>query len=103
MEAEHCVSRGSGEEFEAIEQGKKPQKAQKAQKDLISCVHAVLLVVSSRINWAMTHAKQSVMDRIEELRGQIREHEYRYYVLDQPVISDYEFDQLMRELQRLEA
>src|SRR5262245_45254194 len=51
----------------------------------------------------MTHTKQSVIDRIEELRGQIREHEYRYYVLDQPVISDYEFDQLMRELQRLEA
>src|SRR5262249_49863351 len=29
-------------------------------------------------------------------------HEYRYYVLDQPTISDFEFDQLMRELQRLE-
>jgi DNA ligase (NAD+) len=40
--------------------------------------------------------------RIEELREQIRDHEYRYYVLDQPVISDYEFDQLMRELQALE-
>src|SRR5262249_33624423 len=51
----------------------------------------------------MTHAKHSVIDRIEGLRGQLREHEYRYYVLDQPVISDYEFDQLMRELQRLEA
>src|SRR2546425_7395730 len=40
--------------------------------------------------------------RIEELRKQIREHEYRYYVLDQPVISDYEFDQLVRELKTLE-
>jgi len=43
-----------------------------------------------------------VSDRIEQLREQIREHEHRYYVLDQPVVSDYEFDQLLRELQRLE-
>ena len=38
------------------------------------------------------------MRRIEKLREQIREHEYRYYVLDQPTISDFEFDQLLREL-----
>src|SRR5947207_2196664 len=44
----------------------------------------------------------SVIDRIEKLREQLREHEYRYYVLAEPTISDYEFDQLMRELQRLE-
>lgn len=50
----------------------------------------------------MGGAKQTVNDRIEQLREQIRDHEHRYYVLDQPVISDYEFDQLMRELQRLE-
>jgi len=43
-----------------------------------------------------------IADRIEDLRNQIREHEYRYYVLDQPTISDYEFDQLTRELQELE-
>jgi DNA ligase (NAD+) len=42
-------------------------------------------------------------ERIERLRKQIREHEYRYYVLDQPVISDYEFDQLLRELKKLES
>ncbi len=40
---------------------------------------------------------------IEHLREKIRQHEYRYYVLAKPVISDYEFDQLLRELQRLEA
>src|SRR5206468_1450135 len=50
----------------------------------------------------MGSAKRTVNGRIEELRRQIREHEHRYYVLGQPVISDYEFDQLMRELQRLE-
>jgi DNA ligase (NAD+) len=38
----------------------------------------------------------------EELREQIRHHEYRYYVLDQPEITDAEYDALMRRLQELE-
>src|SRR5690349_8531778 len=46
--------------------------------------------------------KKTVTEHVEELRQQIREHEYRYYVLDQPVISDFDFDQLMRELQQFE-
>ncbi|MFQ5521947.1 MAG: NAD-dependent DNA ligase LigA [Acidimicrobiia bacterium] len=40
--------------------------------------------------------------RIEELRAQIRDANYRYYVLDNPVISDAEYDGLMRELKALE-
>ncbi|HZI51579.1 MAG TPA: NAD-dependent DNA ligase LigA [Terriglobia bacterium] len=40
--------------------------------------------------------------KIEELRDKIREHQYLYYVLDQPTLSDYDFDQLMRELEELE-
>ena len=40
---------------------------------------------------------------IEKLREQIRHHEYRYYVLDDPEISDREFDQLMRRLQDMES
>jgi DNA ligase (NAD+) len=44
----------------------------------------------------------SLNEHIEELRKRIREHEHHYYVLDQPIISDYEFDQLMRELKTLE-
>src|SRR5215813_14219373 len=44
----------------------------------------------------------SLHQHLEELRREIREHEYRYYVLDQPTISDFEFDQLMRELKKLE-
>lgn len=36
--------------------------------------------------------------RAERLREEIGEHQYRYYVLDQPVISDREFDRLYREL-----
>ena len=41
-------------------------------------------------------------DRIEQLREELREHNYKYYVLDSPSISDYEFDHLLRELQDLE-
>ncbi|MGB7136594.1 MAG: NAD-dependent DNA ligase LigA, partial [Acidobacteriaceae bacterium] len=40
--------------------------------------------------------------KIDALRDRIRHHERLYYVLDQPVLSDAEFDDLMRELQRLE-
>jgi DNA ligase (NAD+) len=41
--------------------------------------------------------------KIEALREKIRHHEYRYYVLDDPEISDADFDTLMNELKRLEA
>src|SRR5579884_1308235 len=43
-----------------------------------------------------------VKSRIELLRRQIEYHNYRYHVLDDPEISDAEYDQLMRELRRLE-
>lgn len=45
----------------------------------------------------------SVADRIAALREQIRYHEERYYVYDDPEIADAEFDALMRELRELEA
>ena len=41
--------------------------------------------------------------RIQELRKALREHNYNYYVLDNPTISDFEFDKLLKELQELEA
>ena len=41
--------------------------------------------------------------QIESLRETIRHHEYLYYVLDQPGISDAEFDELMQQLKNLEA
>ena len=41
--------------------------------------------------------------RIEQLRKELHEHNYRYYVLNQPTIGDQEFDFLMHELQDLEA
>ena len=40
---------------------------------------------------------------IEKLRHQINEHNYRYYVLDDPIISDPEFDKLFQRLKKLEA
>lgn len=43
-----------------------------------------------------------VKARIEALRTELHRHNYNYYVLSQPVISDYDFDQKLRELQDLE-
>ncbi|QUL98025.1 MAG: NAD-dependent DNA ligase LigA [Candidatus Fermentithermobacillus carboniphilus] len=47
-------------------------------------------------------SREEAKRRIEELRKEILEHQYRYYVLDQPVISDHEFDLLFEELRALE-
>ena len=44
----------------------------------------------------------SVNDRIEELRKLINQYDYEYYSLAQPTISDYEYDKLMKELEKLE-
>ncbi len=45
---------------------------------------------------------QEIIRRVEKLREEIRFHEYRYYVLDAPVIPDAEYDKLFRELQAIE-
>src|ERR1700756_4447648 len=45
---------------------------------------------------------KAIKSRIEELRETIRHHEYLYYGLDAPEVSDAEFDALMRELKKLE-
>ena len=42
-------------------------------------------------------------ERIDQLREELHLHNYKYYVENAPVISDQEFDHLMRELQDLEA
>jgi DNA ligase (NAD+) len=44
----------------------------------------------------------SIPDRIEALRNKLRHHEYQYYVLDAPEVTDAEYDALMRELKALE-
>src|SRR5260370_20662549 len=48
-------------------------------------------------------APASVKKEIEELREKLRLHEYRYYVLDDPEISDAAYDRLMKRLRELEA
>ncbi len=46
--------------------------------------------------------KQEAKKRVEQLTRAINDHNYRYYVLADPAISDYEYDMLMEELQKLE-
>lgn len=46
--------------------------------------------------------RDAARQRIDELREEIRRHDHLYYVLDQPEISDTEYDRLYRELQQLE-
>lgn len=47
-------------------------------------------------------ADQSIQRELQDLRAQIQEHNYRYYVLDDPAISDAEYDALMRRLEEIE-
>ena len=53
----------------------------------------------------MTDEKErfAVRERVEQLRAQIAYHNYRYYVLDSPEISDAEYDELMAQLRELEG
>ena len=50
----------------------------------------------------MTAEKEKAMARVQELVEQIRYHDYKYYAENSPVISDYEYDMLMKELKELE-
>ena len=43
-----------------------------------------------------------IKSKIESLRDELRQHNYNYYILDNPTISDYEFDMKLKELQALE-
>ena len=48
-------------------------------------------------------ASAATKKTVDSLREQIRHHNYRYHVLDDPEIPDVEYDRLVRELQSLEA
>ncbi len=50
----------------------------------------------------MTPPRTAAKQRVEQLRRAIEHHNYRYYVLDDPEVSDSEYDRLLRELQQLE-
>jgi DNA ligase (NAD+) len=45
---------------------------------------------------------EAIKKKVEKLREEIEYHNYRYYVLDQPEISDAQYDRLMRELEKIE-
>ncbi len=45
----------------------------------------------------------NISEHINQLRKELHQHNYNYYVLDTPTISDYDFDMLLKELQELEA
>src|SRR5690242_8189968 len=47
-------------------------------------------------------APDPIRARADELRAQVNRHNYLYYILDQPEVSDAEYDRLFRELQSLE-
>ncbi|MCE5218739.1 NAD-dependent DNA ligase LigA, partial [bacterium] len=46
---------------------------------------------------------EEIRQEAERLRNEINEHNYNYYVLDAPVVSDAEYDRLFRRLQELEG
>ncbi|MFY9260231.1 MAG: NAD-dependent DNA ligase LigA [Gallionella sp.] len=50
-----------------------------------------------------SHAIDQARVQIQHLRAELEQHNHRYYVLDDPTISDAEYDQLFRDLQALEA
>ncbi len=45
---------------------------------------------------------ENIQQQIEDLRAELHQHNYRYYIEDQPTISDLEFDQKLKHLQELE-
>jgi DNA ligase (NAD+) len=47
--------------------------------------------------------QDNIKEKIEALRNEINKHDYHYYVLSQPLISDYEYDQLYKQLEQLES
>ena len=51
----------------------------------------------------MAAANNAIQKKIDALRENIRYHEHRYYVLDDPEISDLEFDKLLEQLKKLET
>lgn len=55
-----------------------------------------------RKKYLISNLMESVKEKIEKLRKSLHQHNYNYYVLSQPVISDFDFDMMMRELIELE-
>src|SRR5947208_3406027 len=83
----------------AIQSGAAHARAGQDVCERIQLKSIILVMAATAKN---TAAKDAARE-IEALRDKIRYHEHRYYVLDNPEVSDAEFDLLMQELKRLEA
>jgi DNA ligase (NAD+) len=55
-----------------------------------------------RTDMDQTNSKKEIENEINKLREVIRKHNYQYYVLDEPIISDHEYDKLLKRLMTLE-
>jgi DNA ligase (NAD+) len=74
-------------------------RASTGQDNLKRRIFSKNLIIPEAINFKMNF---SIPKRIEELRQSLHRHNYRYYVLDDPEISDAEYDRMMQELIKLE-
>ena len=82
---------------------------------MTTVVHTATLFISKKklgkgkadsfffVTFAQKYETMDEKERIIQLRKELHEHNYRYYVLNQPTIGDQEFDFMMHELQDLEA
>ncbi len=66
-------------------------------------VDARVLTFDEYNSLVMARASKDIEKKIEDLREKIRHHEYRYFVLDDPEISDFDFDKLVEQLKKLEG
>jgi DNA ligase (NAD+) len=67
-----------------------------------SILHLTGLAKRAKRTYKLTVMAEDVKKRIEQLRGEIRKHDYLYYVLNQPEVSDRQYDGLFAELKELE-
>jgi len=91
--------RESGERSLAVESGAAEAGAGQQMGDRVQSKSIILTMATV----TKSTAGKDVAQQIQALREKIRYHEHRYYVRDDPEISDAEFDLLMQELKKLEA
>ena len=51
----------------------------------------------------LKNMSDNIEEKIKQLRAELNQYNYNYYVLDKPTISDFEFDLKLKELEKLEA
>ena len=69
---------------------------------LLYTINIQLIFKGLSIGMEQSKSKKEIENEMNKLREVIRKHNYQYYVLDEPVISDYEYDKLLKRLITLE-